>query len=141
MSFKNPSKGEQKIINILTQNNIPFNREISFNDLRGLKNSLLRFDFCIYRNNNTYILLDYDGVQHFQFTPYFHKDIFTFRKAQEWDRRKNSYCLVRNIPFLRIPYWDFDELTFEKIFSTPAYVVKDKYHNDLLKSGGVKQWT
>ena len=59
-------------------------------------------------------------------------------KAREWDRKKNSYCLVKKIPLIRVPYWDLDKLTFNSLFSNPNYRVKDKYHNDYLINGGVK---
>ena len=59
-------------------------------------------------------------------------------KAREWDRKKNSYCLVKKIPLIRVPYWDLDKLTFNSLFSNPNYQVKDKYHNDYLINGGVK---
>lgn len=137
MTSKHTSKGEQKIIDILNANNIFFKREVSFEDLKGIKNNLLRFDFAIYRNNRLFCLLEIDGEQHFKFIKHFHKNIFNFYKAKEWDRRKNSYCLRNNIPLIRIPYWDINNLTLNKIFSETKYIVKDKYHNDyLINEGG-----
>lgn len=127
------SKGEQKIANILRRNGVKFKQEYSFPDLVGFKNTPLRFDFAIFRNNRLFCLLDYDGSQHFTYTSYFYKTIFDFRKAQEWDRRKNAYCLRKGIMFLRVPYWDYNTLTFKKLFSTPSYIVRNKYHNDLLE--------
>lgn len=123
---------------ILKQNRISFKREASFKDLNGLKGIPLRFDFAIFKNNKIIVLIEYDGIQHFKFTKHFHKTIFDFKKAQEWDRKKNSYCLVKGIPLIRIPYWDLDNLTFETLFSNQDYRVKDKFHNDYLRNGGVK---
>lgn len=51
---------------------------------------------------------------------------------QEWDRRKNDYCIRKKIPLIRVPYWDLEELTIDKLLKNPAYRVKDKFHNDLL---------
>ena len=48
MSFNSTSKGEEKIIKILNQNNIQFKKEVSFKDLNGSKNTPLRFDFAVY---------------------------------------------------------------------------------------------
>lgn len=128
------SKGEDKIVNILLSAHIPFQREYSFPGLVGLKNVPLRFDFAIFDNNGKLrCCLDFDGKQHFEFTPYFHKTIFGFKKQQEWDRRKNKYCLMHNIPLIRVPYWDLEELTLKKLFNTPEYIVKSKYHLDYLK--------
>ena len=138
MSFNSPSKGEQKVMSILDKHGVFYKREITFSDLRGQKNSLLRYDIGVYRNNNLFALIEVDGAQHFKFIKHFHKTQFGFMKGREWDRRKNSYCLLHNIPLIRIPYWDLDSLTFEKIFSTEEYIVKSKYHNDILINKGVK---
>lgn len=130
------SKLEEKIAKILIQNNISYQREIIFTDLVGLNKVPLRFDFAIYKNNKIQYLLEADGEQHFKYVKYFHKNLMGFRKAKEWDRRKNAYCLSHKIPFLRIPYWDYDKLTFHSIFSTPNYLVRSKFHNDFLINGG-----
>lgn len=127
------SKGEQKIINLLRRGGIGFEREVSFEDLTGSGRNLLRFDFVIYKNNKPYICIEFDGRQHFEYTPYFHKTISGFKKQQEWDRRKNKYCLMHNITLIRVPYWDLDDLTLKKLFGTPEYIVRDKYHNDHLR--------
>lgn len=136
MNFDKMSKGEQKVAGILTKNHISYQREVMFTDLTGLKQVPLRFDFAIYKNNQIYCLLEVDGEQHFKYVKYFHKSPMGFRKAKEWDRKKNAYCLNHKIPLLRIPYWDFDKLTFHSIFSTPNYLVKSKFHNDYLINGG-----
>ena len=132
------SKGEKKISEILRQNKISFKQEYSFPDLYGFKNAPLRFDFAIFKNEKLIGLIDFDGRQHYEFVKHFHKNMFGFYKSLEYDRRKNSYCLVRGIPLIRVPYWDLDKLTFNSLFSNPNYRVKDKYHNDYLINGGVK---
>lgn len=129
MEYKT-SKGEQKIIDILNQNRIYFEREKSFPGLKGKKNTLLRFDFVVYQNGKVFACIEFDGKQHYEFTPYFHKTRKNFLRQQEWDRRKNSYCIMNNIPLIRIPYWDLDILTFQRIFTEPSYRVKSKNHID-----------
>lgn len=138
MSFNKLSRGEEKIARILRDNKIAFKVEYSFPDLLGLKNIPLRFDFAVFQKGKLYCCIDYDGAQHFKYVKHFHKTPMGFRKAKEWDRRKNAYCLKHNIPFLRIPYWDYDKLTLQTIFSTPEYLVKNKFHNDFLINGGEK---
>lgn len=123
---------------ILKQNRISFQREVSFKDLNGLKNVPLRFDFAIFKDRKLIALIEFDGEQHFKFTKYFHKTVLDFMKAREWDRKKNAYCLAKKITLIRVPYWDLDKLTFNSLFSNPNYRVKDKYHNDYLINGGVK---
>lgn len=128
----NISKGEQKLINLFRRGGIQFEREVSFEDLQGKKKTLLRFDFGIFRNGKLLCLVEMDGIQHYQFVPYFHKTTSNFKKQQERDRRKNSYCLMHKIPLIRIPYWDLEDLTLQKVFNEPSYIVKNKYHIDEL---------
>lgn len=128
------SKGEEKIAKILKANKIPFKQEVSFKDLKSLRGNLLRFDFAIFSKGKIVALIEFDGEQHFHQVPHFQKTVFEFRQTQEWDRRKNAYCLKKNIPLIRIPYWDYENLTIEKILTNPSYRVTSKFHNDLLSS-------
>lgn len=131
--MRKPSKGEQKIREILLKNKIPFKTEVSFKNLTGANGILLRFDFAVFNKNKKLVaLIEFDGEQHFEFTPYFHKTKADFRRQLEWDRKKNKFCLLNRIPLIRIPYWDYDSITYDKIFNTPAYIVKNKEHNVML---------
>ena len=103
------SKGEQKVASLLKRNGIPFKTEIMFKGLVGKKHIQLRYDFAIIKNNKVFILIEVDRV-------------------------KNKFALINNIPLIRIPYWDLDTLTFEKIFNTSEYRVKSKYHLDYLRN-------
>ena len=62
------SRLEHEMFKILTDLNINFQREKTFEDLRGLENGYLRFDFAIpTSNDNTpYLLIEVDGIQHNQ---------------------------------------------------------------------------
>lgn len=126
------SKLETKIEMILKANKIKFQREYSFKDLVGFKNVPLRFDFAVFKDNRLFLLIEADGEQHYKFIKHFYKSVFDFKRAQEWDRRKNKYCLSHKIPLIRIPYWDLESLTLKKILTEPSYIVKDKYHIDNL---------
>ena len=133
------SKGEQKLINLFRRGGIQFEREVIFDDLTGKKKVPLRFDFGLYKNGRLICLVEFDGRQHYEYIPYFHKNISGFKRQQEWDRRKNKYCLMHHIPLIRIPYWDLEDLTLKKVLFTPEYVVKDKFHIDNLKRQGVRK--
>lgn len=126
------SKNEKKIANLLRRGGIKFKQEVSFSDLHGSKNSLLRFDFAVYRGERLICLIEADGSQHFQYTPFFHRSKLAFDRQREWDRQKNKYCLTRGIPLLRVPYWDIEDLTLQKLLSDPSYRVTSKFHNDNL---------
>lgn len=126
------SKGEEKIEKLLRSHRISFQREVSFSDLKSLKGNLLRFDFAVFKGKQLVCLIEFDGEQHFHRVPYFQKTISEFKQTQEWDRRKNAYCLRKRISLIRVPYWDYDNLTFESLFTNSVYRVCNKYHNDLL---------
>lgn len=128
------SKGEDKIAALLKAGGIKFKREVSFPDLKNYGGHLMRFDFAIYNDKGQLTaLIEYDGEQHFQQVKKFQKTIFEFRQTQERDRRKNSYCLTRKIPLIRVPYWDYENLTLLRLLTNPEYRVVSKFHSDLLK--------
>jgi hypothetical protein len=52
------SKGEEKIAKILGKENISFQREKSFSDL---KHGLFRYDFYIHNHNGRKIVIEYNG--------------------------------------------------------------------------------
>ena len=112
----NPSKGERKIEDILKQNKISFQREVSFNDLHGLGNNLLRFDFAIFKQDQLICLIEYDGEQHFKKISLFDKDEDSFLIRRAHDLIKNKYCFDNDIPLIRIPYdadYTIDDLKLE----------------------------
>lgn len=129
------SKGEDKIAALLRAGGITFKREVSFPDLKNFGGHLMRFDFAIYKNGKLVSLIEYDGEQHFHQVKKYQKTIFEFRQTQERDRRKNSYCLRKGIPLIRVPYWDYETLTLQKLLTNPEYRVISKFHSDLLKRG------
>ena len=121
------SKYENKVIEILKANKILFYREKTFKDL---KRGLYRFDFYLPNYCGRPVIVEVDGEQHFK--PIYGRQ--AFMKGQEHDRQKNSYCLANQIPLYRIPYWDINSLkTLQDVFKE-EYLVKTKWHNDILKA-------
>ena len=121
------SQGEEKIISILKKEKVKMVREKTFQDL---KHGNFRFDFYLPERN---ILIEYDGQQHFQQVPFFQKTRADFQKTQEYDRRKNSYCLANNIPLYRVPYWEIENINCFKQLIKKDFLVKNKWHNDNLR--------
>lgn len=76
----NTSKGEEKLINLFRRGGIKFEREVSFEDLHGKGKTLLRFDFALYQRGKLVCLVEFDGKQHFEYTPFFHKNVSAFKK-------------------------------------------------------------
>lgn len=103
------SIGELKISQLLTENNIPFETEKSFEDCRSPKtNYPLRFDFYV---DNKY-LIEYDGKQHTESDGGWGEDI---KEIQYRDEYKNKWCKKHNIPLIRISYLQYDTLTINDL--------------------------
>ena len=105
------SKNEEKIIKLLTENNIPFEYQINYLDLPGKK-----FDFHIGTNLEKGYIIEYDGQQHFSYTGTGWDTQEHYERTHANDLRKNLYCFRNNIPIIRIPYdvdYTIDDLKLE----------------------------
>ena len=120
------SSYEEKVIQLLKQSGIKFQREKTFSDLKG---GSFRYDFYLPTLN---ICIEVDGEQHFKQINRFQKTRADFLKQQEHDRIKNSYCLAHNIPLYRIPYWEIKNLTIPTLLFQNKFKVASKWHNDYL---------
>ena len=120
------SKYEDKIVSILKQLKIKFQREKTFSDL---KHGLFRFDFYISNLHGARVIIEVDGEQHFK--PVYGRQ--SFLKGQEHDRRKNSYCLANNIRLYRVPYWKIKEIQDAKDIFKDEFLVKNRWHNDQIQ--------
>lgn len=109
------SIGANNIINCLTTAGIDFIDEYTFLDLPKS-----RFDFAIIKENQVIRLIEFDGEQHFQEV----KLWGPLSIIQERDKIKNEYALSHNIPLVRIPYWERDNITLEMILG-PTYEVRE----------------
>lgn len=99
------SKGEEKIIAILIQAQIPFVTQKRFeNCVFPDTNRQLVFDFYLPEQN---ILIEYDGEQHFHGV---RNDRYGYDGIVARDNFKNQWCKKNNIPLIRIPYIDFTKL-------------------------------
>lgn len=107
------SHGEAYIAEILTKNNITFAKQYSFNELRGTRGGILRFDFAIFKNNKLIELIEFDGRQHIEGPDGTWKEASSLEIIQENDRRKNDYCKENNIKLIRVPHYDINKLSLE----------------------------
>lgn len=105
------SKGENKIIELLKQYNIPFETQKTFESCRFPDtNRLAKFDFYV---NNQYII-EYDGELHYQYsTGWATKE--KMEKIQEHDEIKIQWCKDNNIPLIRIPYTKYETLCIQDL--------------------------
>lgn len=94
----NNSKGEMKIIKILNELKIRFEKEKKFDNCKHKQK--LPFDFYLPEHN---ICIEYDGIQHFEPIKIFGGEE-KLKIRQIRDQIKNEYCLNNNIRLIRIKY-------------------------------------
>ena len=99
---RNRYKGEEKIKDFLQKNNILFERNKKFAGL-GKKS----YDFYLQKEN---LLIEYNGKQHYKFTPRFQKTEQDFHKQKHNDWLKRKFARDNGYKLLTIPYWEFKNI-------------------------------
>lgn len=103
------SKGEFKIITLLTELGINFQTQYQFNDCRFPNtNRMAYFDFAIFNDNNELLMvIEYDGTQH----EYgWSGQENSLNLIKERDNFKEQYCLLNNISLKRISHKDYNKI-------------------------------
>ena len=108
------SYGEYIIQNILIENKIAFIKEKIFDDFHYNDdiNSHPRYDFYLVELNR---LIEFDGKQHYYETNLNWENNISLEIRQQRDEEKNQWAAARNIPLVRIPYWERDNITLEML--------------------------
>lgn len=106
------SKGEAKLYDLLTNMDIDFEQQKTFDTCRFKDtNALAKFDFFLSDLN---ILIEYNGEQHYGYRVSNGKPGWNneenFKATQERDRQKIEWCKENGFPLLIIPYTDFNIL-------------------------------
>lgn len=129
----NESKGESKIDHILNSLNLIHAIQYTFPVLLSDKRKLLRFDFAVFNKYNKLMcLIEYDGHQHFKPIRFggisMEKAIEIYKTTVKYDIRKNLYCAKNNIPLIRIPYWEFDniEMILVETFKDVSFLLNNE---------------
>lgn len=99
------SHGERIIRNYLNRYNVVYTPQKTFDNLIGLGNGLLSYDFYLPEYN---LLIEYQGEYHDGTAQI--QTIEEFKKQQEHDKRKREYAKIHNFKMLEIWYWDFDNI-------------------------------
>ena len=118
------SNGEAMIQKILTENNIEFIKEKTFEDLFNSETKKpFRFDFYLPQYNR---LIEFDGKQHFEeITSGSWANGTTIQKKKKKKKIKNQYAIQNNIDLIRIPYWEKDNLNLELLLGN-KYMIKEE---------------
>lgn len=104
------SIGEKNIQKILQENGIKYKKEYTVKEIGNL-----RFDFALLENEKVIRLIEFDGIQHYSdITGVWNKND-SLERRQERDNRKNKWAAANNIPLVRIPYWERDNITLEML--------------------------
>jgi hypothetical protein len=109
----NNSKGELKIESILKLNNMKYKTQFTFKNL--IYKKPLKFDFMIFNNDNLKCLIEFNGIQHYEFRKKFHKSENDYINSKFRDQLKIDYCKENNIKLYIIRYDDDLEVELEKI--------------------------
>ena len=97
------SYGENQIEAIFKDKNINYKRQYSFNDLRGPKQGLLKFDFAVLKaNGELKYLIEYQGCQHER--EVWHNPDFGRMQRELTDDMKRKYCRENNIRYYEVWY-------------------------------------
>jgi hypothetical protein len=109
-------KSEDYIENYLISNNIRYEKQFKFNDLK-YKNKL-KFDFAILdEENNIKFLIEYNGEQHYIFRGQFGMKIKDFETILIRDKIKMDYCVKNGIDIHVIKYTENINSRLNQIFS------------------------
>ena len=108
------SIGEEKIKQILKELNITFLTQYKIKECKDI--FCLPFDFYLPNYN---ILIEYDGLGHYEVsnreTSWRTKE--NVELTQKHDNIKTQYCKDNNIKFIRIPYYNYNQLSKEYLLS------------------------
>lgn len=108
----NESKGEKNIKEYLKNNNIDF--EVQYTNDKCKHKKHLRFDFAIFKNKELLVLIEYDGIQHFEPITFggisLEKAKEKLKENKKRDKIKTKYCKDNNIPLIRISYKEFENI-------------------------------
>lgn len=111
------SRGELKIEDILKANNVWFEREYVFPDLISSSGRPLRFDFAIFDDDGDIdFLIEFQGEQHYVSVDHF-GGARKLKSQQYNDTQKRRYCYNKNIPLVIIPYWDYEKIDYEYLYT------------------------
>lgn len=103
------TNSEKMLIKLLDVWGLKYERQKKFDDCKDI--FPLPFDIYLLDFN---ILIEFDGEQHYYPIPRSSIDdgMDEFIKVQKHDNIKTEYCKTKNIPLIRIPYWEREDMEY-----------------------------
>lgn len=111
-------KGEKYVHQYLKSNNISFIQQQKFSDLIGTGGGYLSYDFSIPSKKYGLILIEYNGIQHYESSEFFGGDE-QLKKQKEHDRLKKEYAKKHGYKLIIIKY------TYDSYESVSEYMAKE----------------
>jgi len=122
----NASQGELALETIFDKYKIIAKSEWKFPDEK------YRYEYDFYLPDYN-ILIEFHGIQHFEFTPYFHETYEIFKQRQEDDIFKKSLAWDKQIPLLEFNYLQLKHMSkeqFEQLVIRSINIKSKKVYND-----------
>lgn len=92
--------------------NLTYEHQYEFDDCYDIRS--LPFDIAVFKpSDKLCCVIEYDGKQHYVPTKFYDSDLTAeeqFAKIKRHDNMKDRYCQEHNIPLIRIPYYEFDNM-------------------------------
>lgn len=109
------SKGEMIINNWLQEHDFDFRSQYSFDGCVLSSGRRPFFDFVLFKDNNPYLIIEYNGRQHYEVTGGWNTEE-EFAKTQRRDSEKLQWCEDNHYPVLVIKYnEDIEKILEEKL--------------------------
>lgn len=131
------SYGVQKIKELLSSFSLPYEVE----KLERINNINYYWDFIINPNSQNYWIIEFDGKQHFQSGSEFGWNTKEhLKQVHQRDIIKNNFAFDNNIPLIRIPYNEENNITIEDLDPHTSRYIVTKYNiEDYYKSNGYEE--
>ena len=116
-------KGEEYIKQYLQKNNIVFIPQQKFPDLIGTGGGQLSYDFSIPSKKYGFVLIEYNGIQHYESSEFFGGDE-QLKKQKEYDRLKKEYAKKHGYKLIIVKY------TYDTYGDVAEYLEKELKKSD-----------
>lgn len=103
------SKGEKSIKSYFTKRNIEFipQYKIQIQEMSMFGINKPKIDFFLPQYNT---FVEFNGIQHYEYNPFFHENEEDFQKQLDRDKRLRQYCKQRGINLIEIKYNQIDKI-------------------------------
>lgn len=116
-------KGEEYIKQYLQKNNITFTQQQKFHNLIGTGGGQLSYDFSIPSKKYGLVLIEYNGIQHYESSEFFGGDE-QLKKQKEHDRLKKEYAKKHGYKLIVVKY------TYDTYEDVTEYLEKELKKSD-----------